>query len=409
MSATCIFCKEKFVPEQNTWEHALLNCLGGRLKTNTVDCSRCNNNFGKGIDNEMAQAIQQIRCIGGFRSGDNYLPAPIKNIALKSGRKIDLKPMMVPYDSSVIYNRDKLVNGDLELKMGAGSFEQLAKLLPQFAKGAGLTDEQLISIMGKKDIHIQREQIQEPIHFSFKFGDLGALRSMAKSLVVLWCHKFGNDDFLEENLSDIIKFIIDDDFALSNKKFARIDSRKIPLPQNILDQREFSEHYNLMSVFSDEEGNLYGVFRLYNFVSWIFDFKKKSANKKTSITLISNPFSVDQWKVVHDGQVSLDAEWIRQNHYNLKKAEKYTAHFIETITKRNEKQAQLDMIDEAIRDCFPAEGERIEKEHLDRLSVEVAQRFVEKEFGLNGTRSVSGEQVALIIREQMEKQNKKKN
>lgn len=169
MEEKCVFCKRNFDVELNNQEHVLLNCLGGRFKTAQVDCSVCNNKFGIEIDEEMAISVQEFRCVGALRSGDGKLPPPIKNITLKNGKKIDLLAGMVPFDRSVKYERQNLADGKLQVQFGAGSYEQLSKLLPNFAKGSGISVEQLILLIQQIDIGIQQEAISEHLPFNFAF------------------------------------------------------------------------------------------------------------------------------------------------------------------------------------------------------------------------------------------------
>lgn len=403
----CVFCKNDFDPSNNTDEHVLLNCLGGRLKTAKVDCSKCNNDFGIGIDNDMAKSVERIRCVGTLLSGDNQPPPPIKNVLIENGEKIELRPGMVPYKTKVEYKRNELSDGKTEIKMGVGSFEQLAALLPQFAKGVNLSPEKLLDVMTEKDIQIQQQHISEPIHLQFQFGG-NSTRSMAKSLIVLWSHFFGNDDFLSECADNAVNFVLNEQFAKVNKDFSLLDSRQIPLSPQISSQQKFGEHYNLMTVFTDQDGHLYGVFRLYNFVSWIFDFKVTSNRKSSNVTLISNPLAISNWKsFIDDKDYTLDAIWIQNKRYNLEDVRKNTFAFIQTLEKKNEDKSVADMIHEILHNSLPAEGEIIEEKHINLLARNLAEEIVKKQLRLNGVKTVGGPKVASTLQDFLKKNQKK--
>lgn len=402
----CIFCKKDFESESNNYEHALLNCLGGRFKTSKVDCSKCNNDFGIGIDDEMAKSVQDFRCVGALRSGDKKLPPPIKDIKLMNGMIIDLLAGMVPYSREVKYEREKLANGNLEVRFGAGSFEQLSKLLPHFAKGSGLTFEQLISIIRNIEIKIQQIAINEHIPLKFAFGGLHPTRSMAKSLTVLWCHHYGNDEFIQNNFEDTVRFITDEKFASENKEFAKIDSRPIHLPEDIILKKTFGNHYNLMIVHADQDGNLNGVFRMYNVVNWIFNLRGKTHNKNSNIILISNPFSPEIWEIFQNVTLPFDSSWFHQSQYVLTDIQRNTACLIEACMKSNQAQSLEKLVEESIRDYFPNDGDVIQAEHVNLLSQNVAEEFVAREYGLNREKIISGEKAVSIIESIMRKNKK---
>jgi hypothetical protein len=50
----CIFCENELTGDTKP-EHVLLNNLGGRKKTRSVDCPECNARFGGTIDNEVGR------------------------------------------------------------------------------------------------------------------------------------------------------------------------------------------------------------------------------------------------------------------------------------------------------------------------------------------------------------------
>ena len=403
MEVKCVFCSKLFDADTNNQEHVLLNCLGGRLKTNKVDCSGCNNKFGIGIDNEMGKSVEQFRCLGVLRSGDGKLPPPIKDVILKDGRKIDLLAGLIPYNRTVKYERKQLLNGKLEVKFGAGSFEQLSKLLPNFAKGAGLKVEELISLIQQIDVGIQKQAITEYIPFNFAFGGLEPNRSMAKSLIVLWCYYFGDEEFHGGQFSEIKNFVVDDVFAKANEKFPLIDSRAIPFDSGILGKKDFGEHYNFMSVLTDDEGNLFGVFRMYNFVSWIFDFKGKSKHKNSNISMLSNPLSPSQWEVFHNVSLPLDVSWCKKRSYSVDQASTSFKKFMDTTSKLNQQQSLTALIEESMRDYFPSDGEIIESEHIAYFSRDIAEDYVARQFGLDRTKVVSGDRVAEILKAMLKK------
>lgn len=406
MEEKCVFCKRNFDVELNNQEHVLLNCLGGRFKTAQVDCSVCNNKFGIEIDEEMAISVQEFRCVGALRSGDGKLPPPIKNITLKNGKKIDLLAGMVPFDRSVKYERQNLADGKLQVQFGAGSYEQLSKLLPNFAKGSGISVEQLILLIQQIDIGIQQEAISEHLPFNFAFGGLGPTRSMAKSLIVLWCHFFGNDEFIDGRFEEIKKFVIDDSFSKLNGQFVRLDSRRIPFDEEVLSKKEFGNHYNVLSVVSDSNGNLSGVFRMYNFVSWIFNFKGKSKNTNSNISLISNPLNPSQWGIYRNINLKLDSVWFETSEYNLTNVNKDVASFMDTITELNQQRSMATMVEESMRDYFPADGGVIESDHIAFLSRDLAEEYVTRMYGLDRTKNVSGDRVGEILKSLVEKSKK---
>ncbi|MGE0174041.1 MAG: HNH endonuclease [Oligoflexales bacterium] len=392
----CVFCRNEFDQESNTPEHILLNALGGRLTSRKVDCADCNNRFGAGIDNSMANSVAEFRCIGGLRSGDRKLPPPIMDIKLKNGQCIDLLPGMIPRDRNVVFERNRLENGNLEVKFGAGSFRKIANMLPNIAKGSGLTLDQLVSTIRGIDIQIQKQAIAEFIPFKLSLGGLDPNRSMAKSLIVLWCHHFGCDEFTKGDFSGIVKFVNDDAFAKVND-FASIDSRPLTLSSDVLRKQDFGTCFTFLHVRSDSSGGLKGIFRLYNLCSWIFSFDFVPARPDANVTLISNPFEPGNWEVFLDTDIGLDQNFMESKTNDPTVVQESIKTFMNCATERNQDQAQINMIEESMRDYFPHDGKVITENHIYLLSKEIAEDFVAMHFNLDRTKVISGERAVEIL------------
>jgi hypothetical protein len=56
----CYICKNEIKPENKSSEHILLNCIGGKLKSNNLVCIKCNSEFGSEIDRHLCGEMDVI-------------------------------------------------------------------------------------------------------------------------------------------------------------------------------------------------------------------------------------------------------------------------------------------------------------------------------------------------------------
>ncbi len=393
----CITCNISFNPLKNKPEHILLNSLGGRVSTRKVICGSCNERYGKTIDRKFSESLNMIRCLGFLRTGKGNPPPTLKNICLENGELIDLLPGFIPIQKNFKFETKNLPNGKTSVEFGAGSFEALGKQLNNIAKGVQLSQEELIKKIKGIEISIRRERIADHIPFNFSIGGSDSIKSMAKAALMLWSYKRPTNDTRIDDLKKFVDFINSPSKAENSPndlEFCKIDSRLIDLKLLTQSNKNFGSFHNIIHVEADESGHLYGVFRLYNICSWVFNFNCVSQIQNHSVSLISNPLENSEWVLEESNTSPLGKEWFESNNYNIAAIKELTGNLTSTFWKESNIKAQENIIDEAILDYFPKDNEIIKKEHIGLLSHEIAAEMTSKIFGFDRTRLISGEKAA---------------
>lgn len=383
----CIICRCEF--ETAKPEHILIDSLGGKKTTTLHLCSTCNEKSGNTIDKSLAEVAGPIRNLLNLKSGSGDPPPTIRDIELLSGRKIDLLPGGIPVDKKVIYIRTKgEKESELNVQIGVHSLEKLSTLIGQFSKGANISSEQLLGILSNKDLHVEVQRIDEYIPFKFSFGHPGHQACAAKMCFILWAlcthgsdaQKTGYDNLRNQVLEAISG-------KMDNSNVAKIDAR-IPasLPQGL-----WGNAYNIIYVESDQHGNVQGLFRIYNTINFYVVLGTSTLNKSFSCYLISNP-ETGEWKCENESLPGVYS-WIKDGgeqdaeskEDNLRTA---IGRLMTYTYKKASDEYRKKIIEDAVIESLPAEGEIIEEIHINRLSREAAEAMIAFAWGSDRTKTL---------------------
>lgn len=383
----CIICLCEF--ETAKPEHILIDSLGGKKTTTLYLCTTCNEKSGNTIDKSLAEKVGPIRNLLNLKSGSGDPPPTIRDIDLPSGRKIDLLPGGVPVDKKVIYIRTKgEKESDLNVQIGVHSLEKLASLIGQFAKGANISPEQLLGILSNKDLQVEVQRIDEYIPFKFAFGLPGHQACAAKMCFMLWAVCTQGSDIQHSNYDKLRKELLEAiSGKMDNSNLAKTDARTpVSLPQE-----SWGNAYNMIYVESDQQGKVRGLFRLFNTVNFYVDLGTSNSNKSFSCYLISNP-ETGAWKCENVAVPGM-SKWIvdggaqdpKTKMENLRTA-------IGALMTYNYEKANAEyrkkIIEDAIVESLPAEGEIIEEIHVNRLSREAAEAMIAFAWGSDRTKTL---------------------
>jgi hypothetical protein len=189
--AKCIFCDNDLTDDTKP-EHILLNALGGRKTTKTVDCSACNNKFGGTIDFEVGKQVELLRNMLQLDSGTGRAPPMLRKI--QSGKDtINLLSDGTPELVAKPFTVPKREDGSFEVQTTTKSVEELARYIPHFAAQIGCSEEQVLEML-KSATGSYVERRPDTVHHPLGFGGPLALRSAAKSALLLWATLVGNDE-----------------------------------------------------------------------------------------------------------------------------------------------------------------------------------------------------------------------
>lgn len=390
----CIFCENELAKDTKP-EHILLNALGGRKVTREIDCSDCNGQFGSTIDNEVAQQVAVLRNMLHLDSGTGKAPPRLKNI--QAGNDVitftsDGIPELVIKPFSIT----ELDDGRVDLQLIGKSPESVARYIPHIAAQLGCSAELVLQLL-KSAAATSTTKRPDTVHHRLGFGGPEALRSIAKSSLVLWALSVGNEHVRSTPYNAVRRFILEGDEAF-NLDRVHLDSRQLPHAEKL--KEKYGEVFNLIYVKSDEAGRVIAHFTLYNIVSWQIVLAEIGGTPHMREGLISNPLDPATWSDVIAEEIDIDFAWLASPDHDLAHAsERFNAvvkHYFDT-----EKPLELSrMIDEAFaKHGITDDHEPIsDPEVFNKIVFEALQRFTAYALGLPHTENLSGDEVVARIR-----------
>jgi hypothetical protein len=397
----CIFC-DNDLTEDTKPEHILLNALGGRKTTTRVDCSACNGTFGSTIDAEVAAQVAVLRNMLQLDSGSGRAPPMLRN--LESGNEIititnDGTPELVAKP----FTLRKLEDGRFELQITAKSAEEAARYIPHMAAQIGCSEEQLLNIL-KSATGSFTERRPDTVHHALAFGGPLAVRSAAKSALVLWATLVGNAEIKSPPYADARRFIVSGDEAF-NLARTHLDSRYLPQADEL--QRRFGKFFNLIYVRSNESGRVIAHFTLYNIISWQIVLAEAGGTPNVRIGLVSNPLDSSQWSDAIADEIDIDCVWLDSPDYSdelVRARERFEAtmrHYVETQRPRELNRIANDVFSKygILSDDQPI----TDPELLNKIIWEISQRFSAHALALPHVENLSGEEIVARLKAIREK------
>jgi hypothetical protein len=389
--AKCIFCDTELT-EDTKPEHILLNALGGRKTTRRVDCSACNGMFGSTIDDKVGKQVAVLRNALQLDSGTGN-PSPMLRHIHSGNDIINLTRDGTPELVAKPFVVRKLEDGRFELQITAKSVEEAAPYIPHIAAQLGCSEEQVLEIL-KSTTGSYVERRPDTVDHPLEFGGPLAVRSAAKSALVLWATLVGNDEVRSSPYDATRRFIVEGNEAFSLAR-THIDSRYLPHGEEL--QRRFGKFFNLIYLSSDESGRVVAHFTLYNVISWQIVLAEAGGTPNARIALVSNPLEPAQWSDTIADEIDIEFAWLNSPDYTdefKRTRERFGAifqHHVETQRTR-----ELHRIA-----AYVFEKNGIVDEHQpmtdpqlrDKIAAEISRRFVMHAVGLPYMENVTGEEI----------------
>jgi len=345
----CIFCEEELT-DRTKPEHVLLACLGGRKSTRRVDCSKHNEAFGSTIDDEIASQVRVIRNLLELESGTGNLAPGLQNI--KAGNETfnfdnEGNPTLV---GAKPFTVTKLPDGSTNIQVMATSVDHLNKLIPNIAAAAKLPEDEVRRLLkGSKPTFVSRRP--GTVHHSLSFGGPEALRSVAKSALVLWTLAAGNEEVRSDAYAEARQFVLSGgDF---NARRMKLDSRPIPGTDALVDR--FGKFFNLLYVASDANGRVVGHFTLYNMVGWQMVLAERGGPPNLKIGLINNPLEPKDWSDTIADENVVPFDWLNNP--------TYVDDFVRA------RQRVTNMLEKHVEDARSEEWERIIRQVFEKHGI----------------------------------------
>lgn len=326
----CIFCGAPLDATTKP-EHILINALGGRNTTRTVDCSVCNERFGGTIDKALAGSVAGLRNMLVLESGSGKPPPALRRV--KAGTDVinfnsdgTLEAVQKPF--TVAHNPD----GTLNLQIRANSYEEIARHIPNIAGVLKCTEEQVMQLLaGTEGTWVSRRP--GTVHFHFGFGGPEVSKALVKASLVLWATVVGNEEVASETFAEARRFVLEGGDTFSRTR-VDLDSR---YPFSLDEwKKRFGPFFNLIYIRSDAAGRVVAHFTLYNVVGWHMVLAESGGTPNLKIALAANPMApaaVTPLQLAEEINIPLD--WLDAPDYprDLKRARERLAAFIERAQK----------------------------------------------------------------------------
>jgi hypothetical protein len=377
--ATCIFCPSTLNLTTKP-EHVLHTALGGKKTTRRVICSGCNNEFGGGIDKILVEQFAAIRNLLQLKSGTGAPPPMLKMV--KAGNDTtDIRRgggirLVIRKPFAIVNEAD----GKTRLQVTVGSIEQIEALIPHMAAALKISEERLRELISKAEGTFE-ERSPDPIQLGFQPGGSEAIRSTAKSCLVLWATLVGNDEIKNCAYEDVRRFVKDgNDEFLSNRTY--LDSRIYEASDRIT--AAYGPAFNLIYVKSNAQGRVVGHFTLYNLIAFSVVLSESGGSPDRQIALVSNPLT-HAWSDRIAEELNVPFEWLDNPDYDYEDTQRSRERLGAIMELHFEMARNWEMkriIEDVQKGHGLKEGDIIPKEIALSISKEISKRMTHNLFNL---------------------------
>lgn len=322
--AQCIFTNDE-LDQQTKPEHVLNDALGGRKTTRKAICSRCNNTFGGGIDKALTGQFEIIRNLFQMKSGSGRTAPMLRK--LKAGSKTinahgdgNLELVTKPFEIT------KHADGRFDLRIMARSLEEIDRLVPHIAAALTLPADNVRQQLANGQA-MMVEQRPGVVPFNMTFGGSDALRSAAKSCLVLWALKVGNDEVRGAPYASVRNFILNGDDGFLRMR-TQLDTRALSAADSI--KETYGPLFNLVYVRSDHAGRVIGHFTIYNMIAVQIMLAEREGAPGQVTALLSNPLDPGVWSDRVATLFDVPFKWLEHPRHDSQEARARFSAAIET-------------------------------------------------------------------------------
>lgn len=408
MTGLCTICKAGFNVTGNTVEHIVLSALGGKKTSNKYLCSSCNNKAGSTVDKDLSEEIAFLRNTLNLKNGKGKKPPKIK-VDLKSGRKLELRPGGIPFDNSFKFQVEDIENGRKKIDIEINGLDHLASKIDDIANRLSITPEQMIAKIAETGLNVEVRKINEILPQQLSLGKESHYASALKSSLVLWAEITNGEEVCSNKLSAAQSWVLN----CINKKiekpdFYRGDARA--LRRELLPKGNWGEIYNLLYIFSDSQGMIYSVLRILDTFNFYFKIGTTEKFKNRGGFIIINPETgqnLMKFELLEIKSNDIWPEKLSDKDFELS-ATNAMRKLLQYSYKKNDQAYVEQLIDDAIFECFPNDGEIISKEALTKLGHDVSEAILMHRLGHNRQKNYDKE-TALKVLNHLYREHKKLN
>jgi hypothetical protein len=175
----CALCNEILDESLDSWEHLILNAIGGRRKVRGVLCMRCNNTSGADWDSELADQLNPLALLFGIERQAGHAPA--QKFETATGEHVWLNPDGTMSPAAVPYRKTPKDSGGWQIQISARTLADARKILKGVAEKYPEVDyERALATAAWK-----ADYLDDALKMSLGIGGERAGRSIVKSALCL--------------------------------------------------------------------------------------------------------------------------------------------------------------------------------------------------------------------------------
>lgn len=246
----CYLCKNEITDENVSIEHILPNAIGGRLKSSSLICKKCNSKFGDSSDANLAKQLEffanqlnikrergSVQNVEMTResTGETYLVSP-------EGNLVPRKPLIKERES----------NGNLEIYVKANDEKTIESILIGLKRKYPKLDITKFKDALKHEV----EYIDEPLHGTISIDGKKIFPAILKIAVNYYIETGGDIEFVDSAIED-----------LKNNKTHRVD---FIIKEGLVVESNPEEvlHYIFINGCKEKK-KMYAILELYSTVQFV--------------------------------------------------------------------------------------------------------------------------------------------
>jgi hypothetical protein len=187
----CYICDIELTTDNKTDEHIILNAIGGRLKSKSLICEKCNSEFGEKIDSVLAKQLNNLSNML-MVNRHRGKPQPIIGDNQTTGEKYILDVGGKPRLFKPTIEKTEIDN-KTEFSITARSEKELREIL----KGIAKKNPHFNVDEAMKFAQWKTEEFDEPLHFQNVIGGNDVFRAVCKSATNFFIYKNGESEHIK--------------------------------------------------------------------------------------------------------------------------------------------------------------------------------------------------------------------
>jgi hypothetical protein len=280
----CYKCEVQLTEENASEEHIILNACGGRLKSKSLLCKKCNSEFGDEFDRELAETTNDLANLLMIKR-HNGEPQPIRTIHKPTGEKYNIEYGGSPVQSKTNFEITLDDDGKGRLSINAKNEKEFKKTLSGLKRKYPDLDADKILASAQKETFY----LSEPLEINGHIGGEGAFKSITKTAVNYYLYNGGSREYIKDLLPYLEGKI---EMAAAWMHYPVVDIYTSP-------QGEVSHVLKLVG--NSEEGILYAYVELFNVHCFIVRLNESYTGADIDFDYIFNVHSYE----VKAGQTNL--------------------------------------------------------------------------------------------------------